>query len=328
MRHEAAFGTNLGKIRENLSKFAEINWIREFAEMATKRNNTYLLRSARRRRRRQRRALTRDILGILFAAVACWGMYYWLNHWKGDSHEVELSAPGGLKLSGSLEEVKMPDGVPQQIVAYPGFTVNFNAEHHVPNYVVWELTADECKGSEPRLKNFFEDKNVEGCPTLYDYRKSGYTRGHMAPAADMKWSAEAMRASNYLTNICPQAASMNSGAWSTLEENCRAWAMRDSAIVIIAGPVLTDRMPLHIGKNRVAVPERFFKVVLAPYVNPPRGIGFVMPNSKVRGGVHTHAMSIDEVEEITGMDFFSALPDDIETAVEKENSYPKWQTLK
>ena len=144
----------------------------------------------------------------------------------------------------------------------------------------------------------------------------------------MKWSAEAMRASNYLTNICPQAASMNSGAWSTLEETGRAGARRDSAIVIIAGPVLTDRMPLHIGKNRVAVPERFFKVVLAPYVNPPRGIGFVMPNSKVRGGVHTHAMSIDEVEEITGMDFFSALPDDIETAVEKENSYPKWQTLK
>lgn len=174
----------------------------------------------------------------------------------------------------------------------------------------------------------FVDPDVPGCATLNDYRKSGYTRGHMAPAADMKWSAEAIKASNYLTNICPQTAAMNSGAWSTLEDNCRAWARRDSAIVIVTGPVLSDRMPLHIGKSRVPVPERFFKVVLAPYADPPRGIGFIMPNAKVQGGVQSHAVSIDEVEAVTGMDFFHALPDELEAAAERENSYPRWQTLK
>jgi len=270
----------------------------------------------------------REFVGVVLTVAACWAIFHWLHHWEGNVPEVEICSPSDIILSGSLEEVKMPDGVPQQIVRYPGFTVNFNARLHVPNYVVWELTAEECKGTEPRLNTFFHDKDVKGCATLNDYRKSGYTRGHMAPAADMKWSAEAMRASNNLTNVCPQMSIMNSGAWSTLEENCRAWALRDSAIVIITGPVLSDRMPLHIGKSRVAVPERFFKVVLAPYVKPPRGIGFVMPNGKVTGGVHSHAMSIDEVEEITGMDFFSALPDDIEEAVEKDNSYPRWQTLK
>ena len=144
----------------------------------------------------------------------------------------------------------------------------------------------------------------------------------------MKWSEEPSRAPTNLPNICPQLPILNRGAGSTLEDTGRPWARRDSAIVIIAGPVLTDRMPLHIGKSRVAVPERFFKVVLAPYTDPPRGIGFIMPNGKVAGGVQSCAMSIDEVEAITGLDFFSALPAEIEQKVEKENSYPRWQTLK
>lgn len=300
----------------------------KYCMMAHKRNNTYVRRTAKRRRKQRIRMAVREALGIAMAVLMCWCIYHWLNKWEGNVPEVVVSAPGKLALSGSLEDVIVPECMKQQKVEYPGFIVNFNADLHIPNYVAWELTREECAGTEERVKNFYEDKNVKGCATPNDYRKSGYTRGHMAPAADMKWSAEAMRASNNFTNICPQMAVMNSGAWSTLEENCRKWAVRDSAIVIIAGPVTTDRMPLHIGKNRVAVPERFFKVVLAPYVDPPRGIGFVMPNGKVAGGVQSCAMSIDEVEKITGYDFFSALPDDIEAKVEKDNSYPRWQTLK
>lgn len=296
--------------------------------MAQKRRNTYTTRSASRRRRQKAGRSLREIVGIAVVLLALWGTYKWLNTWAGNVPPVEITSPAGLQLSGSLEDVALPEGTPQQIVRYPGFTVNFNADKHIPNYVVWELTASECNGPAERLSNFYEDRSVDGCPTLLDYRKSGYSRGHMAPAADMKWSAEAMRASHNLTNVCPQLAAMNSGAWSTLETNCRTWAARDSAIIIIAGPVLTDRMPLHIGKNKVAVPERFFKVVLAPCVNPPRGIGFIMPNAKVAGGVQACAMSIDDVEAITGIDFFAALPDDVETAVEKQNSYPRWQTLK
>ena len=295
----------------------------------SKRQNKYVSRTARRRKRRKGSArAVRELVCVAAAIVLVWCIADWLFTPGAAEARAGRSATPSWVADGGLEYVEVPADVPQQIVRYPGFTVCFNREMHVPNYVVWELTAQETSGDVERVKNFFQDTDVDGCPTPNDYRKSGYTRGHMAPAADMKWSAEAMRASNNLTNICPQTAAMNSGAWSKLEENCRTWARRDSAIVIVCGPVLTDRMPLHIGKTRVAVPERFFKVVLAPYADPPRGIGFVMPNGKVAGGVQSQAMSIDEVEAITGLDFFSALPDDIENEVEKQNSYPLWQTLK
>lgn len=295
----------------------------------TSKTNRYSQRTARRYRRKGRARAVREVLCVVVAVAFVYIIAEWLfgSYSPAAAHAQKPATPEW-ELSGSLEDVVIPDEIPQHIVRYPGFTVNFNPHRHVPNYVVWELTAHKINGNAQRVKNFFHDPDVPGCPTPNDYRKSGYTRGHMAPAADMKWSAEAMRASNNLTNVCPQAASMNSGVWSKLEENCRNWAKRDSAIVIICGPVLSDRMPLHIGKNNVAVPERFFKVVLAPYANPPRGIGFVVANGKVTGGVQSQALSIDEVEAITGYDFFSALPDDIETEVEKQNSYPRWQTLK
>lgn len=284
---------------------------------------TYRKSSPSRTRHRKRTARATAIL-IIGGVLLVSAMYSAIKQQNAD-------ATGDKRLPypyDGLYRVEMPAGNPQEIVDYPGFTVNFNAELHIPNYVVWELTAAECDGTEKRLGNFFKDENVAGCADLQDYKKSGYTRGHMAPAADMKWSAEAMRASNNLTNICPQAAAMNSGAWSTLEDNCRSWARRDSALVIITGPVLTDRMPLHIGRNHVAVPERFFKVVFAPFANPPRGIGFIMPNRRVQGGVQNHAVSIDQVEEVTGYDFFSILPDELEAEIESQCSYPKWQTLK
>lgn len=278
-------------------------------------------------RSRQRHRRRSNLAGTL-ACVAVGILVYLLYTAIQEASAASRSASVARYDARALAEVVVPTDQPQQMVDYPGFTVNFNSRMHLPNYVAWELTAQETDGPVKRLSNFFKDNEVEGCPEPNDYKKSGYSRGHMAPAADMKWSDDAMRASHNLTNVCPQLAAMNSGAWATLEDNCRTWARRDSALIIITGPVLSDRMPLHIGRNRVAVPERFFKVVLAPYTNPPRGIGFVMPNGRVNGGVQSCAMSIDDVEVITGYDFFSALPDDIENEVESQNSYPRWQTAK
>lgn len=226
-------------------------------------------------------------------------------------------------------QVGVPAGVKEQIVDYTGFIVSFNSDAHQPNYVAWELTADKLDGQAPRESKFDTDPAVEGCATLADYRRSGFDRGHMMPAADAKWSTDAMAESHLLTNICPQDHKLNGGAWATLEGNCRKWAARDSAIIIICGPVLSDRMTRSIGTdNRVPVPERFFKVVLAPYTTPPRGIGFIMNNGQVDGGVQTAAVSIDQVEAITGFDFFASLPDEIENDVESQCAYHEWQRSK
>lgn len=226
----------------------------------------------------------------------------------------------------SLMIVRVNDDLPQQLVDYPGFIVSYNSEMHQPNYVAWELTASEASATGQRKSDFQVDPSVKGSADLSDYRRSGFDRGHMIPAADVKWSDEAMYASHYLTNICPQDHKLNAGAWANLEGNCRNWAQRDSAIIIICGPVLSDKMPRQIGyETKIPVPERFFKVIVAPYTNPPRGIGFIMNNGVVEGGVQAAAVSIDDVEAITGFDFFSSLPDDIESDVESQCAYHQWQ---
>lgn len=273
-----------------------------------------------RRRARRRSFIALSIALIIIAAAAAIYSY-------AKSARQQAAAPPYTE-AAALLQVAVPGDTPEQIKHYTGFTVSFNAESHIPNYVAWELTADKARGRLPRKSDFRADPDIVGCATLNDYRRSGYDRGHMAPAADMKWSAEAMSDCHYLSNIAPQAQPLNTGAWATLEENCRSWASRDSAIYVVCGPVLSDMAMRHIGKSRVAVPQRYFKVVIAPYANPPRGIGFVMPNKRVAGGVQATVTTIDRVEAITGYDFFSALPDDIEAAVESQSNYPLWQRKK
>ena len=230
--------------------------------------------------------------------------------------------------------VEAPTDHNRQIIEYEAMTVAFNSDLHIPDWVAWELTYDEADGSVPRKDDFEVAENVEGCALPSDYYKSGYDRGHMAPAGDMKWSETAMEQSFILTNIAPQAGELNSGAWKKLEEKCRARVtltnngeQRDSAIVIICGPVPGEKPIGYIGESSVAVPQRFFKVILAPYAREPYSIGFVMPNGKVEGGMQKAAMSVDDVETITGYDFFSALPDSIENQIESHFNFNKWSTL-
>lgn len=205
---------------------------------------------------------------------------------------------------------------PEQLIFHTGHTVSYNKDWKIPNWVSYELTIDETMGEEKRHDKFVPDPQVkEGMVTTADYRNSGYDRGHMVPAADMKWSNASMTESFYLSNICPQHPKLNQHRWKELEDKVRKWAIADSAIIVICGPIINDS-PKCIGSNKVAVPDGFFKVVLSPYAKSPRAIGFIFDNEHCRNPLKSHAVSIDSVESITGLDFFAPLPDDIEEALE------------
>lgn len=223
-----------------------------------------------------------------------------------------------------LETVVIPESLPEQIKEFEGFTISFNKKNRTPNYVAWELLGNETEGNLGRHDKFWTDPEIEGCPTTGDYTRSGYDRGHLCPSADQKWSARAMENCFVMANIAPQAHALNNGAWKTLETKERQWARRDSAIVIIAGPLYSEADKETIGTNRVRVPGAFFKVILAPYLEEPRAIAFVYPNSESPGNMQNYAMSVDKLEEITGFDFFPALPDDIENAVKSSFSFKEW----
>ncbi len=212
----------------------------------------------------------------------------------------------------------------EQVIEHLGYTTSYNNTWLIPNWVAYDLTAAEVKGDVPRQQGFTPDPQVKGATAVHeDYTRSGYSRGHMAPAADMRWSEQAMEESFYLSNVCPQKADLNAGHWERVERMARRLA-GESVVYICCGPLVEDNAE-RIGRHGVVVPARFFKVLCMQRKNKWQAIGFVMPNEKCSGSVFDYAMSVDEVEALTGLDFFYQLPDNVENAIEATWSQKDWQ---
>ncbi len=241
---------------------------------------------------------------------------------RNESNEEPISS---VKISNSSIEIpSSPTDIQEQILVRKAYTVSYNKETKCPNWVAWELTSSHADGDLPRDSKYYEDEDVPfPRATNDDYRGSGWTRGHMCPAGDNKWDVNAMRESNLLTNMCPQHASLNSGLWNVIERDCRKWAKVYGELYIVCGPVLLNREHETIGMNKVVVPEAFFKVILR--LKPePSAIGFVVRNNEGKKKKDQFVNTVDDVERITGIDFFPALPDDIENVVESTANLKDW----
>ncbi|MBR3609168.1 MAG: DNA/RNA non-specific endonuclease [Bacteroidales bacterium] len=227
----------------------------------------------------------------------------------------------------NLEIPKWETTTSQQLVTNLGYTSSYNTSYGIPNWVAYEITRSEATSTEAERKDkFMPDPKVKGhSATNADYKGSGYDKGHMAPAADMKWSQIVMDQSFYFTNICPQAPGLNRGAWKNLEEDIRLWAIRDSALVVICGPLFTQEPVRYIPQTQVAIPDAYFKVVCSPYTPEPRGIAFIFPNAKASKHPREYVTTINSVEQITGMDFLSQLPDETENKIEETSNYALWE---
>ena len=228
----------------------------------------------------------------------------------------------------SLLDVSLPANLTDEVLRYKAITIHFNSRYRVPNCVAYELTntqvamADAPDAERRDNYNFNRDTRVDGCPDWWEYKETGYDRGHMAPAMDMRWSRQAMEQCFLMTNICPQDHELNDGEWRHMEEAIHTWAKRTERLVIFTGPVLRNDMK-RIGKHRnIAVPSKFYKVVYDP--KQKKAIAFLFKNEKTRNSWTNYAVSVDEVEQLTGIDFLAALPDDVETTVESKQSIGKW----
>ena len=216
-------------------------------------------------------------------------------------------------------------GKSEIILKRKGYTVSYNKENKIPNWVAWHLTSDHADGVYKRTGGYQEDTEVpKPRATKEDYNNTRWTHGHMCPAGDNKWDKKAMIESNLLTNICPQGRSLNSGLWNAIERNCRKWAIEYGDLYIVCGPVLLNREHETIGENKIVVPEAFFKVILC--LKPkPKAIGFVIRNNEGKKKRDQYINTVDEVERITGIDFFPALSDDIENEVEAYSNLDDWK---
>lgn len=210
------------------------------------------------------------------------------------------------------------------ILSRKGYTVSYNSKNKIPNWVAWQLTPDRLEERCSRTNKFLPDPDIKHAVTTDDYKGARIDRGHMCPAGDNRWNKQAMIESFYMTNICPQDHNLNRGDWKELEEACRLWANKEGRIYIVCGPILYNQKHRTISKKQIVVPEAFFKVILCMGKNP-RAIGFIYKNTSGNHPLDAYVNSVDEVERITGIDFFPSLPDDVEKRVEKQYNIDLWK---
>ena len=232
------------------------------------------------------------------------------------------------KTNSTININMLPTQVQGDLVIHEYYALSYSEEHEQAEWVAYELTRDRLNNNISRRKdNFRPDPKVKtGSADLYDYKRSGYDRGHMVPAGDMGFSNRSMSETFYMSNMSPQVRNFNGGIWRELEENIRDWARRFRHLYIVSGPILTDRLTKKIGDNGVSVPKRYFKVILDVSEPELKGIGYIMPNEVSYESIDNYAVSIDDVEAQTGLDFFSnLLIEEMERELESQADPKLWR---
>ena len=239
-------------------------------------------------------------------------------------------------LPGGGQESDIPEGLMELpacdaddvILTHEGFVVSYNAGARIPFWVAYELTDEETRGELDRDEYRFQmDPSYGGVQAMReDYADDDYrwSRGHMAPAADFEWDAEAMGETFYLTNICPQDRELNKNDWNYLEKQVRKWAREFGKVWVVTGPVIGTNRYGTIGDRDVVVPDSFFKAVLAYKGGKYHSIAFMMDNDDKRYWLDDCAMTVNDLESVTGLDLFPLLPDDVENTVESQLRFPFW----
>ena len=212
------------------------------------------------------------------------------------------------------------------LIDRPGYALGYIEYHEQAAFVIYKLTAREALTKEAQRTNRFRrDPEIPtGSATTADYRRSGYDRGHLAPAADMAFSVQTMADSFFMSNMSPQKPAFNRGIWKRLEEQVRQIAIREKAIYVVTGPILPKKKTVTIGANQVTVPTHYYKVIFD--LTPPRKmIGFILPNEGSDRPLEDFAVTVDVVEKATGLDFFSALPKAVQERLECTISVSAWE---
>jgi len=215
-------------------------------------------------------------------------------------------------------------GTPDSLLYRNGFVISYNKDTRLPNWVFWHLTKAHANGDVKRPGNaYHEDRKVpKPRATAADYRKGDFSRGHMCPAGDNKWDKNAMYDSFAFTNICPQTERCNSGVWNNIETACREWAIDNDDIYIVCGPIY-DGIPDRMGPNEIAIPDAFFKVVICMN-GKKKGIGFICDNIDTNQSMKKCVVTIEDVERITGIDFFPNLNARERSLIEEKASLKDW----
>lgn len=207
----------------------------------------------------------------------------------------------------------LPKGSCPRQLEYEHYTVCYSFEHRQAIWTKHELTQEMLKGKEPRRNRFRADERLPDPVGADDYRGSGFDRGHMVPAADMKLNALSMSETFYMTNMSPQNPQLNRNLWASIENRIRSQVRRHGTAHIVTAPVLRGQL-MRIDSG-VSIPEHYYKVAYFPSAGFMEA--YLVENRPYeKTSIQVFQVAVRDVEELAGLDFFADLPDSLEDQLE------------
>jgi len=218
-----------------------------------------------------------------------------------------------------------PSSTTDQIVKHSYYSLSYSEKDEQAEWVFYKLTDENLNGDIDRTDDFRVDPKVTTISAeKSDYYKSGYDRGHLAPAGSMKINYKSMSESFYLSNMSPQTAGFNRGVWKRLEGEIRKLARVNDSIFVVSGPILDNPLS-SIGANEVSVPRAYYKTLLAYKDGVAKGLAFILPHESSKEDLYNYAVSIDSVEIVTNIDFYKGLDSEEQVEIEKNYDATIWK---
>ncbi|XP_017292080.2 endonuclease G, mitochondrial [Kryptolebias marmoratus] len=230
-------------------------------------------------------------------------------------HASELTvSPGN---SGAVMKYGFPSLA--NIKTRESYVTSYDPRTRTASWVIEKLNPTSLTGpSDRKYCEFKEDDSVHifHRATNADYKGSGFDRGHLAAAANHKWSQKAMEDTFYLSNVAPQNPHLNQNTWNNLEKLCRSLTKRYLNVYVCTGPLYLPRQEgdgkLYVryqvlGQNHVAVPTHFFKVLILEQADG-KGVelrSYILPNEPVHEKVplERFLVPIETIERASGLLF-------------------------
>ncbi|WP_138434873.1 DNA/RNA non-specific endonuclease [Winogradskyella algicola] len=251
--------------------------------------------------------------------VAIYVFEHYLN-----SEEKSAVIEEGKQPKTETNEYFLPTSTTGQIVHHQNYSLSYNEPYEQAEWVAYELKSSHLSSTNHKRPYFEIDNAVKsGAAHWRNYKQSGYDRGHLCPAGDRRFSKTAHDETFLTSNISPQEHQFNAGVWNRLEQKVRYWAKKYDGVFVVTGGILKDGLKT-IGEERVAVPNQFYKIVLDNTNGNPKVLAFLLNHKDSDLPLYKFVVSVDEVEKLTGIDFFPELDDTIENKIEASSSYKKW----
>jgi endonuclease G len=207
----------------------------------------------------------------------------------------------------NISDTLLPSNHKGYTISHTYYTISYSEPDKQAEWAAYYLTPASIIGTQKRTSKFMPDPLLKEPVKPNDYTKTGYDRGHLCPAADMKLNGVSMTESFYMSNMSPQVPSFNRGIWSKLEDKVREWALEKNGVYVVTGSLLNKSCGTIAGS--ITVPCAYYKIVFKQTPHGAEAIAFMLSNAGSSLPLKQFVVSIDYLESLTGIDFFESLSD-------------------